>query len=493
MSVNKTNNIIELWLAGDEKEKEATILFDRLLASEADEADDKKNKEKNTDEVISVLLSSLSVTDKYLEINKFLSKYKSKVQKFHHRLIIAATDVVNVKSTNVRLLENLKNYISLSEDQPTIIFFCHRRILLYLQQTKQYGVFLLPSLQDVIDGKIETIGNFRSEDGQLMVVNNYYRHIVSNIIIYQKECDDNNYSLWNSLNKSNWTQFMRGFFYGMACDYGEKKIVDDIENLMIKFSPTGDINDLVKMYKYIKFIDILGLQKMLYEIKKEEKLVHQRMITSDFTKTLLEQLDSESFSSYSLLLDFFIDNFGLDCKYPNSSIKEKFLTIVKSRTENNYDLGLRDKEFFFHLVKRKILSEFPIIFDDYCNLLVGLTSSDDKNSSSISNEEIIKDICFLSDHGYASEKSFHTFSELRERLSNFFNNVDNLIQLFVQLDQTFPGDGRNGDKKKRLEMIEKLLSKSEVKEIKNQLHCRKILLEKYLIDELVPIILSYTF
>jgi hypothetical protein len=271
---------------------------------------------------------------------------------------------------------------------------------------------------------------------------------------------------------------MCGFFCRLACYHREKKIVDDIENLTIK--KRFIITDDIKIYKYVMLDDIQGLREMLDLIKEQGyDVITISVATSNFAKVLLETIRSSDGNMMDSLkhINFFIDHFGLDCKHPNSSIKEDLLQEIKSK-EKDYVPNLNDKEYLFYLVKRGLLCQFPTIFDDYCIQFVGLQSS-----SETSSEKIIQDICFLVGN------SFTSFHNLRQKLPDFFSDIINSTTLFVRLDQTNKNREKDGEKIQ----TEKLFTDDELLEVKNQLQGRKILLEKYFLSELVPIILSFTF
>jgi hypothetical protein len=333
--------------------------------------------------------------------------------------------------------------------------YYQKAVVSYLQRGHHYGVNFgtsfgtcsLGSLQEIIDGTRERIGDSN-------VYQNEYCNRICGIIQFEDG------SLWNKLNKSNWTNTMFNHFYYKACTSLNTHVVREIERLA---SSTDDnANNIVILYGYkvlkcIQFRDIDGyisLQRMIDEIKQGEV---RDVRLEDFAEYLWGVVYSRHRNNFELI-DLFINNFGFNF------MKTSLLNDAQDAKTNKYLTITRDKNFLFHLIKRGLFQHSPETFDNYSLTFIR------------GEQEDIKDICFLISHGLTN------FNSLRRLLyySDIFENLDdNLATLFLRL-QGKP-------------VLMKLFSESERDEIKNHLENRKCLLNQYLLSELVSIIMFYTF
>jgi hypothetical protein len=361
--------------------------------------------------------------------------------------------------------------------------YYRRGVLKYLQRGHHYGshygtsfgTFSLGSLQDIIDGSVERIGNADN------VYANEYCNRVCGVIEYEDSL------IWDKLNKSNWTDEMFEFFYYQACVLKNYHVVANIEKLISDHSIDVNISIDHKVFKCIQLDDCNGLQKMIDQ-KESEKWEK----SEDFERYLLLTIFN-NFKSNFKLIDIFIDNFDLDL----ASMKVLLLGEANAAKSNKYQKNIKNKNFLFHLIKRGLFQHFPGVFDDYSLFFVTSRQSIyidiDCDQHAGQAEENIQDICFLVINGLTNvdslRKLFHQRSIFKD---NFYNH---LTTLFVRL-YSYRSDNKSTTigVKEKLKIKEKeLFDEGERDEIKNHLESRKCLLNQYLLPELVSIVLSYAF
>lgn len=169
--------------------------------------------------------------------------------------------------------------------------FALRAIIKGLQRGHHYGVGPLMSLEEIISGTPEIIGNNTDR------YRNVYYMAIKGIIEYESP------EIWDKINKQHWDPQKYNHLYYYACIRKNLHVVESIEKLnmltMVKF----------KILKCWEFNLIENVQQLVDDVMKLEDEDKEEDFVSYWWSIIARDSDSDKFLDFFHL---FVDNFGLD-------------------------------------------------------------------------------------------------------------------------------------------------------------------------------------
>jgi hypothetical protein len=273
-------------------------------------------------------------------------------------------------------------------------------ILMGLQKQKHYGIGPLGSLEDIIQGSKERIGNIN-----INLTENEYCQRIRGIICYHGQ----DKQVWESLRKNHWNAEMYNTFYFAACQAQNHYVVKQIENTGV------EIKWHYNVLKCVMFGLYDDLQKLINSVNRE-RLEKRRVFVEYLWQSIV------NFKKGDIkLVDLFIDNFGFEC------IVNQFMAFF---IEDEMDASTR--LIVSHLIKRGLLISFPDVVENFLSEFVKFIDKFNEN------------ILLILQHT-RDDQNLHT---LRSSSSK-----ENLLSIFIRSKKQHLGKLLTSDEIKDLEKL----------------------------------------